>query len=114
MSASDRNSSLPSVERLRKEAKKLLRLCRAGDAQAADRVRSKGERQLADAQHAVAGEHGFASWAALKRHAEAQEPLGARAERFLAAVRDYAPERARKLGRAHPAIAGTSVYAACA
>src|ERR1700723_2321060 len=47
----------PSLEYLKKQAKELLRSMRQG--------------KLADAQHALANEYGFASWAKLKSHVEA-------------------------------------------
>ncbi|MFN7919485.1 MAG: hypothetical protein U0Q16_05275 [Bryobacteraceae bacterium] len=57
----------PSLESLRKRAKERVRQLRAsGDAAAT----------LADAQHEIAREHGFATWAALKHHIEALRPPG--------------------------------------
>ncbi len=53
----------PSLEHLRKQAKALLREWRERDAGT--------RRQLADAQHAVARDYGFATWAKLKEHVEA-------------------------------------------
>jgi Ankyrin repeats (many copies) len=77
--------SLPSVERVehhRKAAKELLRAVRAGQADAIGRVRDAlgsfpGEVRLADAQRAIAREHGHASWAAFRRELERQlvEPV---------------------------------------
>jgi Ankyrin repeats (many copies)/Ankyrin repeat len=46
----------PNLEFLKKQAKELLR--------------SMGDGQLADAQHALANEYGFATWAKLKAHVE--------------------------------------------
>ena len=51
----------PSLEFLKKEAKDLLR--RSGP-----RI---GQGKLADAQHALANEYGFSTWAKLKSHVEA-------------------------------------------
>ncbi len=48
----------PNLEYLKKQAKELLRSMRQG--------------KLADAQHTLATEYGFASWAKLKSHVEAQ------------------------------------------
>ena len=50
----------PNLEFLKKEAKSLLDLLHQGD----------GAAQLADAQHALAREYGFASWPKLKAHVE--------------------------------------------
>jgi ankyrin repeat protein len=67
----------PSLEQLRKQAKDLLRAARAGDASAAARLRAVSTRFdstdaatpiLADAQLAIAREHGFTSWSELVHH----------------------------------------------
>ena len=64
-----------SLESLRKEAKRLRRAVEAGDPQAAARFRAvfpghAGPVNLREAQQALAREHGFASWAALKQEIE--------------------------------------------
>ena len=62
----------PSLEQLRKRAKDLLRAARSADESAIKRLHSGGARhhppRLADAQHALAREHGFASWPDLLHH----------------------------------------------
>lgn len=73
----------PSLELERKQAKALLRQIRAGDPDALDRVRAvhpvslrdrqPNELQLADAQHVLAREHGFASWPRLVEYFEELE-----------------------------------------
>ena len=50
----------PNLEHLKKQAKELLRELQQRDSDA----------QLADAQHAIAREYGFASWPKLKAHVE--------------------------------------------
>jgi ankyrin repeat protein len=60
-----------SLEVLRKEAKRWLKAVRAGDAAALDRLRTaypdaRATPALRDVQHALAREHGVASWATLK------------------------------------------------
>ncbi|HEY3729034.1 MAG TPA: ankyrin repeat domain-containing protein [Solirubrobacteraceae bacterium] len=78
--------TLSAVERLeyhRKSAKELLRAARAGQADAVDRLsealgRLSGEPRLADAQRAIAREHGHASWAAFRRDIERQADEPAR------------------------------------
>ena len=90
--------SLPAVERMeyhRKAAKDLLRAARAGHADAVGRLREAigqvpGELRLADAQRAIAREHGHSSWAAFRRDIERQssEP-----ERSVARIGPVAPER---------------------
>jgi ankyrin repeat protein len=73
---SDPTSGLParpSLEQLRKQAKDLLRAARTGDSAALSCVRAADARLasepeaaiLADAQLAIAREHGFNSWSAL-------------------------------------------------
>jgi hypothetical protein len=70
--------TLPAVERVehhRKPAKELLRAARAGQAEAVSRVRDAlgdlpDEPRLADAQRAIAREHGHRSWAAFRRDLE--------------------------------------------
>ena len=102
----------------RKHAKELLRAYRSGDAAATQRVREaigeRGRFQLGDAQHVVALEHGFASWADFKHWVEAREPeppvgrIGlepvsayeARAEALIAAVRKQDEDALRRV-RAH-------------
>src|SRR5438876_8558900 len=68
----------PSLEQLRKQAKELLRKHFARDSQAVERFRAQlsqqrltGRVRLADAHFVLAREHGFPSWAKLKRHIEA-------------------------------------------
>ena len=84
----------PSLEQLRKQAKDLLGDFRNGDPAAAERLRAADTKpppaqpKLADAQRAVAREHGFSSWAKLKRHVEsltaAPDPMASVAEAFKA------------------------------
>jgi hypothetical protein len=87
----------PSLEQLRKQARELLRAVQAGTDTAIQRVRLVSPRwcdpaaahdlTLADAQHVVAREYGFESWAKLVRHVEAINPQGlARYERLAEEV----------------------------
>src|SRR2546421_2283469 len=72
--------TLPAVERVehhRKSAKELLRATRAGQPEAVERLRDAlgrvpAEPRLADAQRAIAREHGHASWGAFRRDLERQ------------------------------------------
>jgi len=78
----------PSLEFLKKEAKELLRNTRPG--------------KLADAQHALANEYGFSTWANLKSHVES---LGLTpAEALEVAVCDSDALRVRELLRKHPEL----------
>src|SRR6187399_2991097 len=87
-----------NLEQLRKQAKELVRAARADDEEALARIRAYAPARdrplLADAQLALAREHGYRSWPALVTAAEASvaEFVVAatsarldRAERFLAA-----------------------------
>jgi len=74
---SDSDRALPpnaSLEQQEKRAKELLRALRAGDDEALARLRrhlpDKTGFTVADAQFVLAREHGFRSWAELKRHVQ--------------------------------------------
>jgi ankyrin repeat protein len=75
----------PSLEYLRKQAKELLRTMERG--------------KLANAQHALAKEYGFANWAQLKSHVQSLQLTPAEALR--GAVRDCNAERVRALLERH-------------
>jgi hypothetical protein len=78
----------PNLEYLKKQAKELLRGMRPG--------------KLADAQHTLANEYGFASWTKLKAHVEA---LGfSPAEALKAAVCDFDAARVREVLERHPEL----------
>jgi hypothetical protein len=78
----------PNLEYLKKQAKELLR--------------SAPQGKLADAQHTLANEYGFATWAKLKSHVEA---LGLTpAEALKAAVCDSDASRVRELLKKHPEL----------
>ncbi|MGH7471742.1 MAG: hypothetical protein ACRENP_27645, partial [Longimicrobiales bacterium] len=66
----------PDFDQQKTLAKELLRAIRAGEAEAQARLRAelpdKRDIVLADAQYVLAREYGFANWAALKQHIEAQ------------------------------------------
>ena len=77
----------PSLEFLRKEAKE---------------IRRTRQGKLADAQHDLANDYGFPTWAALKAHvvASALTP----GEALTAAVRALDAERVRELLALHPEL----------
>jgi len=63
----------PNLEHLKKQAKDLLRECQQGDAAAIVRFREfsvGASPKLADAQHVIARDYGFATWTKLKEHVE--------------------------------------------
>jgi hypothetical protein len=69
----------PNLDRLRQQAKDLLRAAQAGDADAIDRIRRVSDRlTLATAQLTLAREYGFSSRARLKEEAEARTSSSAR------------------------------------
>src|ERR1700733_9049092 len=79
-------AATPRLEYLRKQAKQL------------QRTTSRGK--LADAQHALAREYGFADWAQLKSYVIT---LGLPpAESLTAAIRDQGAQRLRELLESHP------------
>lgn len=83
---SDSPSRLParsSLEQLHKQAKDLLRQCRAGESAALPR-----DAALAGAQFVIAREYGFETWAKLKHHIEALRPPGL--EQFERLAKDLA------------------------
>ena len=63
----------PDFEYYRKQAKALVRAFRDGDGAAVERAdavlgpRARKRFQLSDAQHAIAVEHGYASWTEFRR-----------------------------------------------
>lgn len=75
----------PSLEQYKKQAKDLLEHCRSGDPEALRRIQQQHSRlakladaelhhaklALADAQFAIAREHGFESWPKFAKHIEA-------------------------------------------
>jgi hypothetical protein len=78
----------PNLQHLRKQAKELLR--------------SREQGKLADAQHTLAKEYGFATWAQLKAHVASLQLTPAEALRE--AVRDTDAERVRALLERHPEL----------
>ena len=72
-----------NLESLRKEAKRWLKALRAGDPQAMERLATihpgHNTPSLRTVQHALALEHGFPSWAALKRELE-ERAIAARSQ----------------------------------
>jgi hypothetical protein len=70
----------PNIDQYRKQAKELLTACKSGDSQAVDRLRkysSKTTIGLADAQFAIAREHGFDNWGAFATAVETARALAA-------------------------------------
>jgi ankyrin repeat protein len=109
-----------NLEQLRKEAKTLLKKCRAGDHETIQRMRHQLTRlralnhqelalqvKLGDVQHAVARERGYRNWAELKRG-------GAPIAGFLAAVRGGLLKAALDLLQRYPNLVAESIHVASA
>ena len=121
----------PSLEQYKKQAKELLKSCRAADTEAIRRVKANHPRfnklsevdlrntklALADAQLVIAREHGFESWPKFAQRIEVinseiaalANPLTAFIE---AAIWHGTLEAAEAILAAHPEIAHTSVHVA--
>jgi ankyrin repeat protein len=128
----------PSLEHLRKDAKRLRASVLSGDAEALAKVKEFHPRaepaiprfSLADAQLLTARSYGFASWAKLKEHLAEIEPFvwnqpqlpapESHADVFIRlACLTYtdihpSPVRARRILSEHPGIAHESIYTAAA
>ncbi len=97
----------PNLDHLKNQAKLLLRGCLQAEAAAIDRFRevdvaySGTTPKLADAQHVIACEYGFANWAKLKAHVGSlsDHPM----EALTAAVKGNDVELLRQVLRAYPA-----------
>src|SRR5258708_25457027 len=82
----------PNLEHLKNQAKDLLRNVQQGDPAAAERFRflasfsTPESLKLADAQHVIARDYGFASWPKLKEHVESLVSTLGSAEMLSAAV----------------------------
>jgi ankyrin repeat protein len=91
-----------NVEQLRKQAKELVKAARAGDEQALERIRAHARPReraaLADAQLALAREHGHESWPGLIAAIEGS------ADRFVVAATSGRRARAEAMLAARPEI----------
>jgi hypothetical protein len=128
-----------SMETLKKEAKRWLKALRSGDAEArrgrARRPSAPTRPGLRDVQHALAREHGMASWTALKEklsdHELARRSHEERVSEFLEhailtygippGTEDWSPsyaddvgrrQRAARILRQHPEVGRDSIHTA--
>jgi ankyrin repeat protein len=98
----------PNLEHLKKQAKVLLSKVQQGDAAAMERFRSlvsfstPATLKLADAQHVIARDYGFASWPKLKEHVESLTL--APAEMLSAAVCASDADKAARILESHPEL----------
>ncbi len=100
----------PNLEHLKKQAKQLLHNFQQGDPVAVEQFQSLAmprapeSPKLADAQHAIAHDYGFASWPKLKEHVESLTRLLEPREQLSAAVRASNAEWVARLLASHPAL----------
>jgi len=94
----------PNLEHLKKQAKDLLHDFQQGDPEAIQRLSASGNPKLADAQHAIALEYGFASWPKLKEHIESLARPVDPAEALTAAVQSNDAARLSQVLQRHPAL----------
>ena len=88
--------SKPSLEYLRKQAKELLRERQQDSAPAS--------YKLADAQHELARDYGFASWPKLKEHVESLTLVLSPAQMLAAAVRASDAEKTARVLEKYPEL----------
>ena len=98
----------PDLAQQKRQAKELLKAFTAGEAEAGARVRAvlpdKQRITLADAQLVLAREYGFASWAALKRHVDAQPAESNPIQEVQDAFHRGDAGAVRRLVRQHPTL----------
>ena len=98
----------PNLEYLKKQAKDLLRDFEQHQPAAIERFRSfasgSGAPKLADAQHVIARDYGFASWPKLKEHVEALTRELQPKEKLAAAVRASDADRVARALEEHPEL----------
>lgn len=107
----------PDPDQLKRQAKELLRSAKAGDPAALARFRllpyARAPLALHDAQSVLAREYGFASWKALSEHVALMTlQLGDAVREFVEAATDGRKDRADRLLRLHPGIAGANFHVA--
>jgi ankyrin repeat protein len=99
-----------NLEHLKKQAKAALRDVHQQDPETVARFRSLASRPasdrptLADAQHVIAREYGFPTWAALKDHVESLPRTADPWDALATAVRANDADRAAALLRRHPEL----------
>src|SRR5258708_34198343 len=99
----------PNLEHLKKQVKDLLQDFAQGNPAGVEQFNSvvstsaTAQPKLADAQHVIPREYGFASWAKLKEHVQSLAPFDP-VKALLAAVKINDDERVDQLLRHHPAL----------
>jgi ankyrin repeat protein len=116
----------PNLDQLKRQAKDLLHSAERHEpgararfrvlpafASAADDRLDQATLALHDAQSVIAREHGFDSWNALREHVEELTlEFDAAVAQFLEAATDERGDRAERILRLHPGIAGANLYTA--
>jgi hypothetical protein len=118
--------AVPNLEHLKKQAKSLLAAAKARESAALQRMlilpslagKSPGDIDIAelalhDAQSAIAREHGFASWNALREEVEARTlSFDAAVDEFVRCACAGATGRAERLLALHPRLATATLHTA--
>ena len=100
----------PNLEHLKKQAKELLHDFQQGKPAAIERFRfltspsAPASPKLADAQHVIARDYGFASWPKFKEHVESLIRVLEPAEQLSAAVRASDANKVSRVLREHPEL----------
>src|SRR5712692_7748809 len=100
----------PNLEHLKKQAKELLHNFQQGDPVAIEQFHSlaslsaPASPKLADAQHVIAHDYGFASWPKLKEHVETLTRALEPREQLAAAVRASNADWVARVLASHPAL----------
>jgi ankyrin repeat protein len=101
----------PNLEHLKEQAKELLRSAQQqGDTAALELFRSHvsfsapASLKLADAQHAIARDHGFPSWPKFKEHVESLAKTRQPGEMLNAAIRAQDPAKTRQVLDTYPEL----------
>jgi ankyrin repeat protein len=101
------------LDQARRRAKELLRAARAGNRAALAQLRADRAPRLADAQHAIARQLGFASWPALSAHVEAvRGDREDRRRRLVHSALGGRPDRVEALLAHDPGLARAGLDAA--
>jgi ankyrin repeat protein len=98
----------PNLEHLKRQAKELLRNFNQGKPAAVERFRLlsslPASPKLADAQHVIACDYGFATWSQLKEHVETARRVLEPQEILAAAVRASDAGKVARVLQEHPAL----------
>jgi ankyrin repeat protein len=95
----------PNLEHLKKQAKELLHAFEQGQPAAIERFGSiSASPKLADAQHLIAHDYGFASWPKLKEHVDAMTLALQPVEMLAAAVRASDASKVARALEEHPEL----------